>query len=101
MRKVIQFIQEVVAEFKNISWPKKESLIQLTFVVISISIIISLILGGFDFIFTQAINLIGSNKNVAIPTTQTVAPVISIAPLNFITPTAVPIIKAKPTIIKK
>lgn len=85
MRKVIQFLQEVRAEFKNISWPKKESLIQLTFVVISISLIISLILGGFDFIFTQAINLIGSNKNAAIPT-QTVAPVVSIAPLNFTTP---------------
>ncbi len=59
MRQAIQFLQEVIAEFKNISWPKKESLIQLTFVVISISIIISLILGGFDFMFTQALALIG------------------------------------------
>jgi len=85
MRKVIQFLQEVRAEFKNISWPKKESLIQLTFVVISISIIISLILGGFDFIFTQSINLIGSYKKTPIPQTQTVAPVVSVAPLNLVT----------------
>lgn len=62
MRKVIRFLQEVRTEFGNISWPKKESLIQLTFVVISISIIISLILGGFDFIFTQAIALIGQTS---------------------------------------
>ena len=95
MRKIIQFLQEVVAEFKNISWPKKESLIQLTFVVISISLIISLILGGFDYIFTQGINLIGVNKNVApVQTQQTVPPVVSIAPINLVTsaPTQ-PIIK--------
>jgi len=86
MRKIIQFLQEVAAEFKNISWPKKDTLIELTFVVISISIIISLILGGFDFIFTQGINLIGSNKKVSTIPTQAVAPVITIAPLHLITP---------------
>lgn len=92
MRKIIQFFQEVRAEFKNISWPKKDALIQLTFVVISISIIISLILGGFDFIFTQAINFIGVNKNTT-QTTPTVTPVVTIAPLiNLATP--------KPTIKK-
>lgn len=99
MRKVIQFLKEVRAEFGNISWPKKESLIQLTFVVISISLIISLILGGFDFIFTQSINLIGSNKNVPTNQNQTVAPVVTIAPLNL-TPTAI-IPTIKPNIIKK
>ncbi|MDD4026703.1 MAG: preprotein translocase subunit SecE [Candidatus Shapirobacteria bacterium] len=52
MQKIIKFLKEVVVEFKNITWPKKETLIQLTIVVISISIIISLILGGFDYLFT-------------------------------------------------
>lgn len=52
MKKIINFVQEVIIEFKNITWPKKETLIQLTIVVISISIIISLILGGFDYLFT-------------------------------------------------
>ena len=40
--------------------PKKDTLIQLTIVVISISIIISLILGGFDYLFTQGIALLGN-----------------------------------------
>ena len=48
MKKIINFLKEVAVEFKNITWPKKDTLIQLTIVVISISIIISLILGGFD-----------------------------------------------------
>ena len=54
MQKIIKFLKEVVVEFKNITWPKKETLIQLTIVVISISIIISLILGGFDYLFTNS-----------------------------------------------
>ena len=56
MKKVISFFREVRAEFKNITWPKKDTLIQLTIVVISISVIVSLVLGGFDYIFTQALN---------------------------------------------
>jgi len=54
MQKIIKFLKEVVAEFHNITWPKKDTLIQLTIVVISISIIISLILGGFDYLFTNS-----------------------------------------------
>lgn len=46
-------------EFHNITWPKKETLIQLTVVVISISIVISLILGGFDYLFTNSIAILG------------------------------------------
>lgn len=64
MKKVINFFKEVMVEFKNITWPKKDTLIQLTIVVISISIIISLILGGFDYLFTQGIALLGNlSKN--------------------------------------
>ncbi|MBP9817375.1 preprotein translocase subunit SecE [Candidatus Shapirobacteria bacterium] len=68
MRQIVKFLSEVRAEFKNITWPSRQSLIQLTFVVISISIIISLILGGFDYIFTQSIALLGQNKQTVAPT---------------------------------
>ena len=63
MQKVIKFLKEVAVEFKNITWPKKDTLIKLTIVVISISIIISLILGGFDYLFTNSIGLLGNLKN--------------------------------------
>jgi len=68
MQKIIKFFKEVFVEFKNITWPKKDTLIQLTVVVISISIIISLILGGFDYLFTNSIALLGNFKNKS-PTT--------------------------------
>ena len=58
MSKIIKFFNEVRAEFKNIIWPKKETLIQLSIVVISISIIVSIILGGFDYLFTKSFALL-------------------------------------------
>ena len=70
MKKIINFLKEVAVEFKNITWPKKDTLIQLTVVVISISIIISLILGGFDYLFTNSIGLIGNLKNQSSPDQQ-------------------------------
>ena len=95
MRQIIQFLQEVKAEFKNIAWPKKDALIQLTFVVISISIIISLILGGADFVFTQGINLIG--QQTVKPNQSNVAPILTIAPTiePTVAKTATPTIKIK------
>lgn len=63
MQKIIKFLKEVAVEFKNITWPKKDTLIQLTVVVISISIVISLILGGFDYLFTKSIALLGSTTS--------------------------------------
>ncbi|MBU3935715.1 preprotein translocase subunit SecE [Patescibacteria group bacterium] len=58
MSKVLIFLREVQAEFKNITWPTKNTLLQLSFVVISISIVISLILGGFDYLFTKSFGLL-------------------------------------------
>jgi len=77
MQKIINFFKEVRAEFKQISWPKRESIIQSTIVVISISIVVSLILGGFDYIFTQAIGLVGSKPITN--TQQIISP--TVAPL--------------------
>lgn len=99
MKQILKFLSEVKAEFKNISWPKRESLIQLTIVVISISIIVSLVLGGFDYLFTQGIGLLGTTPQ-AKPATQTKAPLVTIAPESTIV-TAAPSPKVTPKPIKK
>jgi preprotein translocase subunit SecE len=88
MKKVINFLKEVVVEFKNITWPKKDTLIQLTVVVISISIIISLILGGFDYLFTNSIGLIGNLKNQSSPDQQIQSVEPTINPLPTVASTA-------------
>lgn len=81
----INFFKEVRAEFKNITWPKKDTLIQLSIVVISISLIVSLILGGFDYIFTQALAFIGQKPTIP---NQVENPLTTVAP----TPSAFQII---------
>ncbi len=102
MREIIKFLQEVRTEFFNITWPKKESLIQLTFVVISISLIISLILGGFDFLFTQSLNLLGGTTKNINQNTDSIPAVVTIVPTVGTAPTAYPTINlSKPTDIKK
>jgi len=94
MHQILKFLQEVKAEFKNITWPKRESLIQLTIVVISISIIVSLILGGFDYLFTQGLALVGqATKPAPAITNPLVLPTLEPSPVVTVTVT--------PIIIKK
>jgi len=80
MQKIINFFKEVKEIFKTITWPKKETLIQLTIVVISISIVISLILGGFDYLFTESIALLGNSKTTKVTTEQSVTPTMNPLP---------------------
>ena len=63
MSALIKFLKEVQEQFRSITWPTKDALIQLTFVVISISIVISFILGGFDYLFTTSFGLLGKLGN--------------------------------------
>lgn len=89
MQQILRFLKEVRTEFDNISWPKKDSLFQLTFVVISISLIISLILGGFDYLFTQSFSLLGQAPVTAVPTVT--VPQVTLAPtITLVTPTTSP-----------
>jgi len=78
MSKISQFLKEVQSEFKNITWPKKEALIQLSIVVISFSVAISLILGGFDYLFTQSFQIFSQLKPN--PVVESGTPLITFAP---------------------
>ena len=80
MQKIIKFLKEVQEIFQTITWPKKDALIQMTIVVISISIIISLILGGFDYLFTESIGLFGNSKTTKNTTEQSVTPTMNPLP---------------------
>ena len=80
MQKIIKFLKEVQEIFQTITWPKKDALIQMTIVVISISIVISLILGGFDYLFTESIGLFGNSKTTKNTTEQSVTPTMNPLP---------------------
>ena len=72
MSALIKFLKEVQEQFNSITWPTKDTLIQLTFVVISISIVISLILGGFDYLFTTSFGRLGKLGQQPIPTVESI-----------------------------
>lgn len=47
----IRFIQEVLAELKKVTWPTRQETIKLTLVVITVSLVIGLFVGGLDIFF--------------------------------------------------
>jgi len=58
MKKVKEFLNDLKKIIKEITWPNKETLIQLTVVVILVSIVSGAFLGAADFGFTKLISLI-------------------------------------------
>lgn len=49
----IAFIQQTYDELKKVVWPTREELIRLTGIVIIISIIVGLYIGGIDYVLTK------------------------------------------------
>jgi preprotein translocase subunit SecE len=47
----VKFFGEVVSELKKVTWPTRENTIKLTAVVITISVIVGLFIGGLDALF--------------------------------------------------
>ena len=53
IKKIKEFFKEVQIEIKRINWPTKKETIRYTLIVILVSIIVAIFLGGIDFIFTR------------------------------------------------
>lgn len=56
MSKTIVFFKEVVAEFKNITWPTRNQTVFYTIIVIIVSLIVAYYLGFLDHIFNNGLN---------------------------------------------
>jgi preprotein translocase subunit SecE len=54
----VQFFQEVVAELKKVTWPSRDETMKLTSVVIALSVIVGLFVGGLDALLVQAQKMI-------------------------------------------
>ncbi len=54
----ITFLKETRDELKKVVWPKKQEVVRLTIVVITISIIVGSLLGGLDFVFTKLLEIV-------------------------------------------
>jgi len=56
--KVIQVSNEVVSELKRVTWPERQETFAATIVVIITIVIVSIILGIFDLVWSRITNLI-------------------------------------------
>jgi preprotein translocase subunit SecE len=54
----VLFIRQAYDELRQVVWPTRKEIFRLTSIVIIISVIMGLYIGGLDWVFTQAIQLI-------------------------------------------
>ncbi len=52
----INYIKDVRAELRHVSWPSRKQTIIYTTLVILISLFVSFYIGVFDYVFTNIIN---------------------------------------------
>jgi len=54
----VKFLRETYAELKQVVWPTKNEVLRLTGVVIAISVLVGLYIGGLDYVFTKVTGLL-------------------------------------------
>ncbi|HUD43969.1 MAG TPA: preprotein translocase subunit SecE [Patescibacteria group bacterium] len=54
----VKFLLETRDEVAKVVWPTRDQVIRLTLVVITISVIVGLYIGGLDYIMTQATTML-------------------------------------------
>lgn len=56
--KIVNFLTEARNELKKVVWPTKREMVNLTAVVVAVSLLVGLFLTGVDFIFSRLIKII-------------------------------------------
>ncbi|TET40500.1 MAG: preprotein translocase subunit SecE [Dehalococcoidia bacterium] len=49
------FVPDVIGELKKVTWPTRQETIRLSAMVLVVCVILGLILGGVDYVFTQLV----------------------------------------------
>ena len=55
LARVREFSREVLAEFRKVTWPSREELINSTTVVIAVTVILAFFLGGVDIVLARIV----------------------------------------------
>ena len=61
MEKTINYLKEVIAEAKYVTWPTRKQTIMYTVAVIIVSLIIAYYLGLLDFLFSGGLRFLLTN----------------------------------------
>ena len=58
MKQVLQYFREVMQELRKVSWPTKTQTYNLTALVIAVTLIAALYIGGLDLLFQRLMSMI-------------------------------------------
>jgi preprotein translocase subunit SecE len=53
-----EFVQEVLAEFRKVTWPSRQELINSTTIVIVVTVVLAFFLGGVDIALSKVVERI-------------------------------------------
>jgi preprotein translocase subunit SecE len=56
--RIREFVQEVLAEFRKVTWPSRAELISSTAVVIVVTVVLAFFLGGVDIVLARVVERI-------------------------------------------
>ena len=56
MSSLTTFFKETKTELRKVSWPTREQTVQYTLVVIGVSAVVMVFLGGLDYLFSYVLN---------------------------------------------
>ena len=58
LKRAQEFTHEVLAEFRKVTWPSRQDLINSTVVVIAVTVVIAFFLGGVDIALARIVERI-------------------------------------------
>ena len=56
LTKIDTFFKEVKTETKRVNWPTIKETIRYTLIIIAVSVVVAIFLGGIDFLFSRLLN---------------------------------------------
>jgi preprotein translocase subunit SecE len=56
--RVREFAQEVLAEFRKVTWPSRQELVNSTVVVVAVTVVLAFFLGGVDIVLARVVERI-------------------------------------------
>jgi len=56
--RIREFVQEVLAEFRKVTWPSRAELVSSTGVVIVVTVVLAFFLGGVDIVLARVVERI-------------------------------------------
>jgi len=54
---LVDYLNEVKVELRKVSWPNREQTTTYTILVIIVSVIVGIYLGGLDYVFSKIVSL--------------------------------------------